>query len=308
MHFLISTSNSFLVWNHPDPYCFRVHEGCGTYYGISYTQTNVYVAARHLPLTSGDSEKGESKGTILIFDYQLNLIRQISPPFPLRDVHQILCLDNRLFVTMTYDDMIAIYDGVEWRDWRPVPPLPWGTRSSGGRHFNSILYFSGCLYLLAHNFGPSEVYVFDAGSLTLARTFSMGNHAHNLWFQGNQLLACSSYDHGIVSEWGGVAHTGNFPRGVVATAEGQYIGISMFVEDRARRGYPDCFIAHFRPGWHLKAGYRLIGEGPLGDVRCLGDLDGAHSHLVGPEPDLSNIRVRCPQIPIEKCPLPTIAL
>jgi len=308
MYFLISTSNSFLIWHDSDPHGYRVHSGYGTYYGISYTSDRILVAARRFSLTGSDQELDESRGSILMFDYRLRFVQELTSPFPMRDIHQILCVGDRLFVTMTFDDSVAIYDGSEWRHWRPLTAVPRGARREGGRHFNSLLYSSDLLYLLAHNFGPSEVFIFDAQSLELQRSLPLGNHAHNLWFRDSELLACSSYDHGIVCQSGGVAHTGNYPRGVVATASGQYIGISMFVEDRARRGYPDCFIAQFASNWRPKGCFCVRGEGPLGDLRCLGTADAAHPQLVGPDPDLSDLTQSSARIPIEQCRLPIISL
>lgn len=304
MILLVTTSNGFLACdlNSGESHC--VHSGSGVYYGISYSSENIFVAARHLHLAADDKEVANSRGTILVFDYSLKLVDELSPPFPVRAIHQVLYTENRLLVTSSFDDLIAVKDDRGWSKWIPVPPRPWRDRNSGGLHFNSILFISNRIYLLAHNFGPSCIYEFDAQSLALRRSVLLGSHAHNIWFENDLLLTCSSLDECIVSEKGKVVHTGNYPRGIAVTGEGSYVGISRVVRDRIERARQDCFIASFSPDWHLRGCFRLRGGGMVHDIRCPGRADASHPHLLGRGLDLGYVRSHCPRVRLEVCDLP----
>jgi hypothetical protein len=175
---------------------------------------------------------------------------------------------------------------------------------SGGWHFNSLLQTADELFLLAHNYGPSEVFVFAADTLAFRRSFPLGNQAHNLWFEGDRLLVCSSGDHAIVSEGCTLARTGHFPRGVVATSQGQYVGISTYSKARETRALNDSYIAHFDPEWRFTKCYRLVGEGLVYDIRCPGWADASHPQCRGGTLDWKNIQDRCVPVAIEECALP----
>jgi hypothetical protein len=305
MILLVTISDGFLVCDSRSGESHCVHSGSGVYYGISYSSENIFVAARHLHLAAGDKEVATSRGTILVFDYSLKLIDEFIPPFPVRAIHQVLYAENRLLVTSSFDDMIAIKDDRGWSKWIPVRPRPWRDRNSGGLHFNSILFSSNRIYLLAHNFGRSRIYEFDGPSLALRHSVLLGSHAHNMWFEKDLLLTCSSLDQCIVSERGKVVHTGNYPRGIVVTREGSYVGISRVVGDRIERASQDCFIASFSPEWHLRGCFRLRGGGMVHDIRCPGERDASHPHLLGRELDLCYVRSHFPRVPMEVCDLPT---
>jgi hypothetical protein len=301
MNLLISMSDSLLAWNTAERHCWRIHTGDGVYYGISFSGDCIFVAARRYPLDGSEAEAAHSNGVILVFDYRLNLRQELCPPFPVRDIHQILWDGGRLFVTAPYDDLVALYEEGAWRRWTPLAARRRLERPSGGRHYNSLLANGGELYLLAHNFGASEVFVFDASTLALQRSFPFGNCAHNLWIEGAGLLTCSSGDGLILSAGGPVVHTGNFPRGIVATPEHRYAGISTFWESRETRGSHDSFIAQYDPQWRLVRTFGLRGMGMIHDIRCPGIPDAAHPHLTGNQIDLCEVQQRSERIMVEQC-------
>jgi hypothetical protein len=305
MTLLISMSDSLLAWNAGEPYCWRVHAGSGVYYGISFSDNRIFVAARRFPLDGSEADAAQSNGVILVFDSRLNLLDELSAPFPVRDMHQILWDGGRLFVTAPYDDLVAIREEGAWRPWRPLPPCPRRERPSGGRHYNSLLRQDAELFLLAHNFGPSEVFVFDAATLALQRSFPIGDCAHNLWHEGLDLLTCSSAEGLILSSAGPVAHTGNFPRGIVVAPQDRYVGISMFLERRDARGSHDSFVAHYDRQWRLAGTFGFRGMGMIHDIRCPGIPDAAHPHLRGEPIDLREVERRGERIALEagaNCP------
>lgn len=294
-------STCLLAWDTAEPHCWRIHAGSGVYYGISFSDSRIFVAARRFPLQGNEADAAQSNGVILVFDACLNLRQELSASFPLRDIHQILWAGGRLFVTAPYDDLVGIYEDGAWRQWTPLPPRPRKERPSGGRHYNSLFVSGGEIYLLAHNFGPSEVFVFDAATLALQRSFPFGCYAHNLWREGPDLMTCSSGDGRILSAAGPVVHTGNFPRGIIVAPEDRYAGIAAFQERREERGSHDSLIAHYDPKWRLVRALSLRGMGMIHDIRCPGVADAAHPHLVGSPIDLREVRRWSERIPLEAC-------
>lgn len=300
MILLISMSECLLAWDAAEPHAWRVHEGCGVYYGIAFNDDCIFAAARRFSLHSSEADAARSNGVILVFDSRLNLRREIAAPFPLRDIHQILWDSGRLFVAASYDDLVAVREDGVWRAWTPLEPRPRRERPSGGRHYNSLLRQGDELYLLAHNFGASEVFVFNATTLALRRSFPLGNFAHNLWFDGGSLLTCSSGEGRILSPNGIVVETGNFPRGIVAAPDRRFAGISTFQESREERGFHDAFLVQYDPQWRPLRKLLLRGMGMLHDLRCPGVPDAAHPHLVGPAVDLTEVKQRCEAVPFQE--------
>ena len=76
-----------------------LHEGAGPYYGISWSESEIFLLSRNRPRND----------QILVFSPMLELKRVI--PFDRQiDGHQILYLDGRLLVTATWQDEINVVD------------------------------------------------------------------------------------------------------------------------------------------------------------------------------------------------------
>jgi hypothetical protein len=288
MKILVTTSESFLAWDADNQRCSRLHSGSGPYYGVCYSEENIFVAARRFDAAKGVNG---SRGVILVFDYKLQLVDRFESPFPLRDVHQILYVDSRLF---------AIKGPTGWTCWRPLGRKLVGENQRSRRHFNSLLYANDRVYLLAHNFGRSDIFEFEARTLELTRSISLGMSAHNLWFQDGVMHTCNSAEHSIVSETREVARPGDFPRGIAVTNAGVYLGVTKYSADRDERGRQDPMIAHFAPDWSFRQAFQLKGEGTVYDIRCPGRADASHPHIVGQALDLSLVQSEGPMIAVSE--------
>ena len=107
---LIATSRGFICIDENNSCAYLIDNTNGTYYGITYSEENIFVAARRVSYAKGKGRPEEQAGVILVYNYNLELVDELLPAFPLRDLHQIYFFDNKLWVVCTYDSTVAIYD------------------------------------------------------------------------------------------------------------------------------------------------------------------------------------------------------
>jgi hypothetical protein len=130
------------------------------YYGIAMDEKHLYVACRNEVEGPTDaSAREKERGSILVFDAaSLTLITELCPSdFPLRDVHGAAFIDGKLFVTCTYDNLIAIYDTLtgRWDKWYPA--LDPSARDYVN-HLNTVVPLDDKIGVLAHNMGPGQLW------------------------------------------------------------------------------------------------------------------------------------------------------
>ncbi|MEM8779699.1 MAG: hypothetical protein AAGF26_12670, partial [Cyanobacteria bacterium P01_G01_bin.49] len=123
MNVLVTTSKSILKVNLLTKEISYFHQGKGLYYGIAYSDKEIFVAARNQGVCD-DQQRAKESGEILVFDFLGNLTRSIIPQdFCLRDLHQIIFYKEILFTTCSYNNMIAIYRNNKWEKWYPNPEI-----------------------------------------------------------------------------------------------------------------------------------------------------------------------------------------
>jgi hypothetical protein len=254
-----------------------LHRGSGLYYGIARIGSDIAIAARRR-LVSSPVSREEERGCILRFDRDLRVRDTLEAPFALRDIHQIAWFDERLWMTCSFDDMIAVHDGAAWERWTPeFPPVIDPTRSirdvdSDRHHFNSFFVASDEVALLAHNHGPSDLHFFDRRTRSFRRTVSLGSQAHNVWRDDDAFVTCSSIEGKLVGTNGWSLATGGFPRGVCFDADHRAIGISALSE-RGQRDFASAAIALYDPRWRLLHYVHLVREGMILDLLPLTDAE-----------------------------------
>ncbi|HEX6794481.1 MAG TPA: hypothetical protein VF304_11575 [Casimicrobiaceae bacterium] len=270
MKVLATTSQSLLLVDCSTGESRVLHRGAGLYYGIARISSGFAVAARRR-LVSSQTPREEERACILHIDRDLRLREVLEAPFPLRDVHQIAWFDERLWVTCSFDDMIAIYDGRAWERWIPeFPPVADPARpvrdvQNDRHHFNSFFVAEDEVGLLAHNHGPSDVHFFDRRTRSFRSTISLGRQAHDIWRDGNAVITCSSIEGKVVGSNGWEVTTGGFPRGVCFDARNRAIGISALSE-RGHRDFASAAIAVYDPYWRPLHYVQLVREGMVLDL------------------------------------------
>lgn len=262
MKIVVTTSQSVLLVDCGTGGSTVLHRGAGLYYGIARIGNGYAVAARRRSVSSAVPRPDEA-GCILLFDTAFRLERVLEAPFPLRDMHQIAWFDDRLWVTCSFDDMVATYDGAAWARWHPLE-LP-GDGAPDRYHFNSFLVTDTEIALLAHNHGPSELHYFDRGSRAWLRSLPLGEQAHDVWTGEDVHFTCSSIESKLLATNGWERFTGGFPRGVCITPATCAVGISALSE-RGSRDWTSGAIALCNVDWHATHYVHLLREGMILDM------------------------------------------
>lgn len=259
---LITTSYSFLKMDLKTFTISPIHRGSGLYYGITSSSDYYYVAARRR-MVSSEIPIEEERGVILLFDKRLRFITELSSSFPLRDMHEIKWYKNKLWITCSYDNMIAIFDGRNWSKWYPLGKPE--TEPFDRNHFNSFYFEDGSIYILAHNRGDSEILEFSLDTLKLKRRIPLGNQAHNIWKKGEVFYTCSSGEGKLKGTDGWELFTGGFPRGIAFTKTHVYVGVSELAE-RKDRDFTTGKLLIFNSHWELLQEIPLEKEGLILDL------------------------------------------
>lgn len=268
---LVSTSKSLLSLNAQTGEGRVIHSGKGLYYGITYSDNAVFVAARNNKDCFNYLEKQENeRGEILIFDYHMKLVDVLHAPFALNDLHQILLFDNKLWITCSSDNMVVIYDFNVWKKWYPSDSIE--ARGKDVNHFNSLFYDGQSLYILAHNLGESEIWHFSYPGLKIRNKIKIGCQGHNIWKRGGELFTCDSQNGVVVSAEGRQVELGKFPRGVVVTEKWTVVGTSDIAE-RSLRNKVSSKVIVFDSLWNKMSELSIDGHGQLLDIRSPGVID-----------------------------------
>lgn len=263
---LITTSHRILGLDENERF-FDIHSGKGTYYGMAVAGSNLYVASR------GDSAVRDNGGasvcqggSVLVFNTNtLEVVDELRAPFPLRDMHGVACIDGKLFIACSGDNLVAIHDldTGGWEEWYPATEV--GARHCDINHFNTIAVHKNRLVLLAHNRGPSQLLFYDRCSLDLCESVQLGQQAHDVFDIEGVLGVCSSAEGRLVSTAGWALRTGGFPRGISLTTDSILLGISQIAE-RGIRGEVSSVVRRFTPDWHYQCDYVLDGAGMVLDI------------------------------------------
>ena len=266
MSLIVTTSHSVLKIDLSAGEYRTLHRGRGLYYGLAANGSIVAVGARNRTVSS-ELPLADESGEILFFDDKFSLDLTVRPfNFPLRDIHELCWADNLLWVSCSYDNMIAIWDGSVWERWFPLGPS--NSEPLDRNHFNSFLVEDDSIWLVAHNNGPSEMFRFDRGSRTLTEKVSLGIQSHNLWREQNALYTCSSGEGAIVSTDGFRLKTGGFPRGVAFSDDFRCVGISELAE-RSSRDFTTGRIAVYDRSWRHVFDVELHNQGLVLDMHFM---------------------------------------
>lgn len=269
MKLLVTTSNSILCVDLSTGAIYPLRRGEGLYYGITSNEAGIMVGARNRMVSSENLAEHE-RGDILCFDRNLVFSSKIqSSQFPLRDIHDISWSNNCLWITCSYENMIAIWDGSRWEKWYPVGVSD--SKPFDKNHFNTIFFEDDWVWLVAHNKGASEMLKFNFESKKLESRLCLGQQAHNLWRENGHLYTCSSGEGAIVGTDGFRVETGGFPRGIAFGHGLRCVGISELAE-RSARDFTTARIAIFDSAWKFLSEIQLPNEGLILDIKILEEL------------------------------------
>lgn len=206
----------------------------GAFYGVTLHNENIYVF---------ENIKGQT-GRIL----------KIRPPFEavcvIKDLspgcHQIDALDNKLYITDTYNNRILVYslDNFDLKNvYYPFGELKNGRNSDNYAHINSIYHKDGMFYIMAHNEThktgkTSVIYICDNNFKILKSIETHANSAHNIVIKGNDLWYCDSLNYTVVKNNKVVLQYENLSRGLSITDNIIAIGESTYGSRNTRGTLP----------------------------------------------------------------------
>jgi len=185
MKLLIGTMNALVLWDGEQKEIAK-----GNYYGITWDENNIYCS--HNPLDSLGS-------LIKVFDKKFN--GKYTLPETFDNVHQILMIDGRLYITHTGKDSIAMIDkkGTSYLNWeRNKNPIvsSQSIKKGDAHHLNSIWYNSGKLYIVESGLSSNipVIQVLDnkyniIHKIKLPEAF----HLHNVYIEKEILYCCGKY-------------------------------------------------------------------------------------------------------------------
>jgi len=300
---LIATSRGFICIDENTPDAWLVDSGRGTYYGITYSEKNIFVAARRITYATGKDKMNEQEGVILVFDYDLNQVDELYAPFRLRDLHQLYYFNDALWIVCTYDCIIAIYRGGQWEKWYPLGE---GAGAGAGKakayHLNSIYSKDGAIFLGGSINRVGLIYIYRESDRELLERHYAGYSSHNVWRENGTVYTLSSMSGTCVNMDGSiqVVSRGNFIRGVVATEDTKYFGISESLS-RASRDGSSCMIKKVPArGQSSIVGIRAYGQ--INEIRSPGRQDHAHPSLIGKCIDTTRFENRFARVPLVNGP------
>jgi hypothetical protein len=270
----MTTTQAFWVLDYDAASAWQIDCGKGVYYGISFWNERLYVAARQARV---GSNRDQQDNVVLCYQNDLRLERIIKAPKPIRDAHQITAADGVLYVACSYDDEIACYDIDEddWTFWQPFAPY-----SGGGldvHHINSI-FISGDEILLAGLRPKGWVARFERSTRKLVSRKDLGAETHNVWLDGSLIHVCSSSDYAILREdeqsYQLPRHA--WTRGYCTRGDRRFIGASENLT-RAHRAFSDCNVLELDNHYKYVSAVWLRGFGMLHDLRGI-DVPDSMSH------------------------------
>jgi hypothetical protein len=221
---------------------------------------------------------------------QLSFTQGGARQWPAR-VHQIQWHEGFLWVCNTRQNVIwkCTEDGdvvAEWTgtsrfdyDFDNVTDLTNRVRHSPDyKHYNSIAFHQGLIYVLAHNSagadksGNSFVSVLDASLQEVKRHENVGKACHNLFFHGGDLYICDSANGSLLRNFEPVLQTGRFLRGLDAHGSVLLMGGSAHEVSAERRGESNSqlFFVDVK-NHHLLHSFTLGRVGNIHDVLLLRD-------------------------------------
>jgi hypothetical protein len=287
---IIASTSKYIVAIDPYSAAVRVIDGFrGIYYGIAWCpdRRKLFCCTRNSvtgPTNKLDRE--HERGSILVFDEKLVFIKEIVPPFPLRDLHSMCIVWDKLYMACSFDNMIAIYDLNEevWSQWYPHPDPR--NRNADINHINSIAFEQDCFQIVAHNWGVSQIMKFDHYH-HLIESCVLGKMAHDSWLDGSYMCTLSSGEGLVRSQKRILVRTNGFPRGFCRVDSRYAVGISA-PSTPSERLLETGFIRIYSKDWEIYSEIVLPSVGMVNQLISVPDILDAVSELVPLRPIIYN--------------------
>lgn len=246
------------------------------HYGITWNDKFMYIAKRCECCHTQCIEVLDNN-----LDYICSTVKTKFEDALLWDVHQIQWFDSRLWITSSGKNSILSCneDGSNVEVWYPNPDA----KDEDINHFNSIWFYDGLVYVVAHNKAPSDVWIYNYPDLTFVAKHRVGHNAHNVVVLGGVEVVLDSYHGRVVYYNGGAVSLPNnaYPRGLAVrlgnhAADNVYVvGNSTNCDREHRSAKKDGGVQIYDGNWNL-IGDLPLDMGQVYEVRLLDVSDFAH--------------------------------
>lgn len=277
LSFLIATSKSFSVYM--DGSYGKVQTEKGSYYGITWDEKYIYVLARN--------RAGGGAESLEVFDTSLNHVNSVVLD-GMKDGHQICWINNYVYIMDSCGGLIWKFDpktgGVTKFAYEGLTPE---------NHANSIWFGDNHYYVCEHNFGPSNVRVFNR-NFVCVDCYPIGQDIHNVFVDipedvmyvcdsmGQSLCAIDLVTRAELGRVGGFDVNGNtewFTRGLARWEKHFYVGLSRFGSGTERELFELGSVVIVDDEMKLVDQIIMKGCGQLNEIRLLGVPDMAHNGI-----------------------------
>jgi hypothetical protein len=284
---LVTTPSHVLRYCTDSRATFIIETDRHEYYGASWFRGDSSLYLSHSGLVDHNHVVSPEEYMLSEVGY-LSSGDRTSEPF-LSAPHQIRCIEDGIIAaTNTGRNCLSLVNARDWsiRQIR-LSEILWdrfGASDRSGKHYNSIEYKNGRLFLVAHNF--------DKGSFTVElewpslRLIEISQHQtsgiHNLWIRDDGVwLACDSMKNGLIDLKTGKTlwqtDTWSFTRGLAATTRDTYVGSSK-IAPRELRGHSETGVWVIDAGTMKTRDYHWLGHfGGVHEVRLIDELDLCHA-------------------------------
>lgn len=292
---LVSTSHFVYLVDLASGESAKIASGQGLYYGITWDSSNIYVVSSDFhPLF-----RKRTRPKIIVLDCMLKKIEEIRPQFRIKGgVHQAHFdpVSKSLWWMSSKDDASIIMQDGKWEKWQPISEnlVQWherlGDRAKKNfdqpdtdiHHLNSVWINDRKIYIVAHNWGPSEVYIYDQEKRELVERISMGKCTHNVWRESEELFVCCSTEGSVVNRSGEtMCNVDGFIRGAAVTKEMRIFGISEKA-NRRNRAKTTGMIEILTIDWQSICRWHFEKAGQVLEIRLLSEMDLCHNGIDPP--------------------------
>lgn len=277
MRLLFTSYKGFYFLNTDKGVVHPIHEGSGMYYGLTWFNNIIYVAARN---SVTDYRLGNEK--ILMFNKDLKFIGEMAYRFEDYGLHSILVdpISERLWATGALRNCVAMLD-LKITEKKHFWPNK--VKNSDRNHFNSLTYQNGKMLLNAHNNGLDcgEIYICKSGKHPKVESIERipgTTHTHCCFYLDGELATCASEQSQITTVNGNILprKLKGYTRGIVLTQDKLVVGESQRAVREDRVNSDGIIHIYDRKSVEKIEKFNMKNIGQVAEIRCLDEHDEHH--------------------------------
>ncbi|KKM88873.1 hypothetical protein LCGC14_1254380 [marine sediment metagenome] len=249
------------------------------YYGITWDSNYIYFGHRN--------KQYLDIGIVSVMDSDYNVIDQVPGNFP--DLHQILYANDKLYITVTIHNSIAVFDG------RETTTKNWTSTIRDLNHINSIWFDGKYFWVCYHNkvssdkiFHNSQIVKMDKELTAPIEFFEFCKDIHNVYMDGEWMYTCDSasnrlYALNIHTKEQKFVDIGMWIRGLAVTDDHIIVGGSIIGKNDEERQKGDAKIYLLDRDTLKVLDIKLFKDvGAVYEIRIVNEHDYAHNGIKFP--------------------------